>query len=38
MPEFSDSQHAYTCLPGLEYSLVRATIRPRSLRSLTAGL
>ena len=24
MPEFSGSQHAYTCLPGLEYSLVRA--------------
>ena len=24
MLEFSGSQHAYTCLPGLEYSLVRA--------------
>ena len=24
MPEFSGSQHAYTCLRGLEYSLVRA--------------
>ena len=24
MPEFSGSKHAYTSLPGLEYSLVRA--------------
>ena len=24
MPEFNGSQHAYTSLPGLEYSLVRA--------------